>query len=113
MASYDAHAHLSSLVGRQLHTAGQRRPNRVIRIEADTVLVATERSPHGETVPIAWVQSAGQRLFAERELRITPREIGYRSAFIGAVLSTLPHVDIEERPLRLRLTTTARVSEEQ
>jgi len=45
------------------------------------------------------VQCAGERLFTEGELRITPDEVGYRCAFIAAALRRLPNV-VEARSLR-------------
>ena len=52
----DAREHLESLVGREVFTLTKRRPNTVLRLERETVIVATRRSPHGEPVPIEWVQ---------------------------------------------------------
>ena len=106
LGSYDSRAHLNSLVGQALRTAGSESPNRILDVRADDVVVATRRAPDGEPVPIAWVQDAGDRLRAEGLLRITPAEVGYRSAFIGAVLRTLPGVVVERRPLRLMLAST-------
>ena len=106
MDAYDARTHLRSLRGQLLHTAGRDRPNRVLSVSNNEVVVATDRAPQGEAVPIDWVQAAGERLLAERELRITPAEIGYRSAFIGAVLRTIPGVTVHERPLTLRLSAS-------
>ena len=106
LGSYDARAHLGSLVGQPLHTASSERPNRILEVRADEVVVATGRAPDGEPVPIAWLQDAGDRLQAEGSLRITPAEVGYRSAFIAAVLRTIPGVVVERRPLRLVLAPT-------
>jgi len=99
---YDARSHLSSLVGQTLPTAGRSRPNRILEITDGEVLVATGKAPGGEVVPFPEVQAAGERLMREGELRIHPEAVGYRSAFIGAVLQTLPGVTVEERPLWLR-----------
>ncbi len=52
--------------------------------------MATEKSPEGKPIPIEWVQAAMDRLVLEGELDINPKTVGYRSAFIGAVLLTLP-----------------------
>jgi hypothetical protein len=65
----------------------------VLGLEGDHVRVGTERSPKGQLVPIAWVQDAMDRLAAERSLEISVASVGYRSAFIGAVLKSLPHVE--------------------
>jgi hypothetical protein len=52
---------LVSLVGEQIETITGR-PNKVLRVAGDNVVVATNRSPAGEPVPIAWVQRALERL---------------------------------------------------
>ena len=51
--------------------------------------MATARSPTGQPVPIAWVQHALDRLAADGEIEISVESVGYRSAFIGAVLGAL------------------------
>ncbi|MEW9527381.1 hypothetical protein [Microbispora sp. NPDC049125] len=56
------------------------------------MLVATDRSPSGQQVPIADVEAALETLRTEGRVVINPDKIGYRSAFIGAVLLTLPEV---------------------
>jgi integrase len=38
------------------------RPNRILQVGEDSVIVATERSPGGQPVPILWVQQALDRL---------------------------------------------------
>src|SRR3954451_25127128 len=103
MTGFDARKHLDALVGQTIYTAGRRQPNRILRLEGDAVIVATDRSPAGEPVPISEVQAAGDELFASGELRIHPDAIGYRSAFLGAALSLLPGVEIHDGPLRLVL----------
>jgi hypothetical protein len=65
-------------------------PNRVLSVVPPTVLVGTERSPGGAPVPIEDVQQALDRLRAAGAVTITPSDVGYRSAFVGAVLLTLP-----------------------
>lgn len=42
------------------------------------------------------------------ELEISVENVGYRSAFIGAVLSTIPGAMVTAAPRRIRLRTTAR-----
>lgn len=66
------------------------RENRVLRIEGDAVVVWTSRSPQGQRVPIAWVQDALDRIERDGEIEISVDSVRYRSAFIGAVLLTLP-----------------------
>jgi hypothetical protein len=63
-ADTDAHALLESLVGQQIRTITGR-PNSVLGIEGDEVIVATGRSPAGQPVSIEWVQNGIQRLLDE------------------------------------------------
>jgi hypothetical protein len=65
------------------------RPNTVIEIVGDQVIVGTTRSPRGKPVPLAEVDAAIERLYADGEVAINPQSVGYRSAFVGAVLATL------------------------
>ena len=85
---YDAREVLEGLVGKTIHTLTGR-PNTVLGIEGDQVRVGTTRSPNGTQVPIQWVQDALDRLASEGEVEISVDSVGYRSAFIGAVLCTL------------------------
>ena len=98
----DIHAVLASLVGKSIGTLTGR-PNRVIRVSGDTVWVGTGKSPEGKPVPIEWVQAAADRLFENGEIEISVASVGYRGAFVGAVLATLPDTIIELRPRRIRL----------
>lgn len=79
------------------------KPNRVLEVRGSEVIVGTTKSPEGQPVPIDWVQRAIDRLTAERELEINPQSVGYRSAFVGAVLLTLPGVEGATNPRRVRL----------
>ena len=63
--------------------------------------MATTRSPAGQLVPIKWVQDALDRLAADGEVEISVESVGYRSAFIGAVLSSLD--DTEASPSTMRV----------
>lgn len=100
----DARQHLAGLVGQSIPTLGQKKPNRVIAIDGDEVIVGTERSPKGEPVPIEWVQDALDRLYRDGQVLISVKSLGHRrSAFVGAVLGTVPGVEIDERPLRVSL----------
>jgi hypothetical protein len=82
----DARTFLGALVGVPLETLTGR-PNRVLRLDQDDVIVATSRSAGGRRVPVAWVQDALDRLVAEGAVEISVPSVGYRSAFIGAALS--------------------------
>src|SRR5687768_4261686 len=91
---------LEPLVGRLIHTiSGQ--PNRILGIEASHAIVATGKSPDGQPVPLEWIQSALNRLYEEDELEISVESVGYRSAFIGAVLATSPGATCSRRPQRV------------
>ena len=91
MATLDARKILAALSGKTIETY-TRRPNIVLAVESETVLVGTERSPKGTPVPIEWVQRALDRLAEEDEVEISVPSLGYRSAFVGAVLLSLPGV---------------------
>jgi hypothetical protein len=96
----DARAHLASLVGQEIKTLTGR-ANRVLSLEGDDVVVATAKSPKGKPVPIAWVQNALDLLERDGEVVIDVETVGYRSAFIGAVLATLPGVKTALGPPRV------------
>ena len=98
--SYDARKILHGLIDKPIHTLTGR-PNTILGLEGDAVLVATARSPTGQPVPIAWVQDALDRLAADGEIEISVESVGYRSAFIGAVLSALD--DTESSPSTMRV----------
>jgi hypothetical protein len=94
---------LQSQVGQTIKTMAQEKPNRILRIEKDNVIVGTERSPRGAPVPIELVQAAADRLYRDGELEISVPSVGHRSAFVGAVLATLPGVRPSTDPRWLRL----------
>jgi hypothetical protein len=98
---YDAHEVLEGLVGKTIHTLTGR-PNTVLGIEGDQVHVGTSRSPSGTLVPIQWVQDALDRLGSDGDVEINVDSVGYRSAFIGAVLCTLQ--DADGSPSTMRVT---------
>jgi len=81
---------LTKLSGRTIETY-TRRPKVVLAVDPETILVRTERSPKGTPVPIEWVQRA-DRLGEEGEVEISVSSLGYRSAFVGAVVLSLPGV---------------------
>ncbi len=103
--SIDARAHLESLVGQEIRTLTGR-PNRILGFRGTDVIVATTRSPHGQPVPIAWVQDAVDMLLDRDELVIDVETVGYRSAFIGAVLARLPGATTALAPRRVILART-------
>lgn len=95
---------LLSLVGRTLQTISGVE-NRVLRVDADNVVVATPKSPDGQPVPIAWVGDALERLARNHEIEISSASVGHRSDFVGAVLLTLPGAEAVPgaAPPRVRL----------
>lgn len=98
----DARKLLAGLVGRRLQTISGS-PNEILELRAQEVIVATGRSPAGTPLPVASVQDALDSLQAVGELRIDTSTVGYRSAFIGAVLKTLPGARVERGPQRIVL----------
>jgi hypothetical protein len=99
----DMRAILQSRVGQTIKTMAQEKPNRILRIEKDNVIVGTDKSPSGEPVPMEWVQATADRLYREGEVEISVSSVGHRSAFVGAILSTLPGVRSSTDPRWLRL----------
>jgi hypothetical protein len=95
---------LRSLIGHEIETVTGK-PNKVLAVDGDQVLVATTRSPAGRRVPIAWVQDALDRLLQDGSIEISVDSVKYRSAFIGSVLRQLPgaEVDRSKSPPRIRL----------
>ena len=99
----DAREHLIGLIGQEIHTMNGK-PNRILSGTDTHVVVATSRSPKGQPVPISEVQDALDTLERHGELEINVRTVGYRSAFIGAVLLTLPGAVAITNPRRIRLS---------
>lgn len=98
-----ARALAESLTGQQILTVTGR-VNTVLGIAGDDVLVATGRSPEGQPVPVAWVQSGLDRLLDAGEVEISVPSLGHRSSFIGAVLLKFPGaVLIPATPPRIQL----------
>lgn len=102
--SQSASQFLESLVGREIRTVTGR-PNKILRVDGDWVVVATTKSPRGQKVPVAWVQEALDRLLTDRAVEISVASVRYRSAFIGAVLSQLPNTEVDRSnsPPHIRL----------
>ncbi|WLS43264.1 HNH endonuclease signature motif containing protein [Micromonospora profundi] len=88
---------LRALIGVPLLTVkGQ--TNKILAVRPPNVIVATESSPAGQQVPITWVENALQLLREHGSVTIHPDQIGYRSAFIGAVLLQLPYAQSTGSP---------------
>ncbi|MEQ8832822.1 MAG: hypothetical protein RJQ01_09430 [Microcella sp.] len=99
----DIDQYLRSLVGSSVRTVGRNRENHVLSIDADSVIVGTERSPEGQPVALDDIRAAAARLLSEGELAINVDQLGHRSAFAGAVLASLPGVEAIAEPPSLRL----------
>src|SRR5262249_48512424 len=80
---------LRRLVGQPLRTV-RNKINTIMAVRPPNVVVATERSPDGQAVPIAWVDEALSRLTKTGRAEVHPSSSSYRSSFVGAVLLTLP-----------------------
>jgi hypothetical protein len=103
----DARALLESLVGEEITTVTGR-PNRVLSLDNDNVVVTTGQSLGGQLVPIGWVQAGLDKLREDGELEISVASLGYRSSFVGAVLLTLPSAQlIRTTPPRIQLVDPA------
>jgi hypothetical protein len=89
----DAEILARSLIGETLTTITGR-PNTVVAAAGGNVTVATTRSPEGRPVAISWLQDVLDRLGVGEHVPIEPGSVGYRSAFLGAVLLTLPMIEI-------------------
>jgi len=96
----DAHSFLLSLQGQVVPTLTGR-PNCVLRLEGDRAIVATNRSPDGRPVPVEWIQAALDRLVEEGVVDISVESVGYRSAFVGAVLAQVPGAIAGQGSVRL------------
>jgi hypothetical protein len=104
-APFDARSYLQGLVGQTILTTTGK-PNTIIAVRGDDVFVRTENTANpsvGEPVPIQWVQDAGDTLYDKRTIGTNTTEATHCSAFIGAVLSTLPGAVGLRRPTRVEL----------
>lgn len=104
---------LRDLVGVEIRTATGR-PNTVLGVRGDKVLVRTDRSPSGRWVEIDEVQHGLDLLTARGTVRVTVDELGHRSAFVGAVLATLPGTQVSANPAQvtIRMPTSTEVADD-
>jgi len=86
---------LRSLIGEPLATVREC-SNTIVGVTDDAAIVETSRSPQGRPVPIDWVDHVLDRIGAGEQVSIEPGSVGDRSAFLGAVLRTLPMVDVTD-----------------
>jgi hypothetical protein len=98
---------LQSLIGEEIRTVAGN-PNMVLAVHGDTALVRTERSPDGQPVGVGEVQKGMDKLAMHRSIRVSVDELGHRSAFVGAVLATLPGALVTENPATISLGASIR-----
>jgi len=84
---------LQSLVGQTIRTVTGVE-NTVLAIEGDQVRVGTKRTPSGARIPIDWVQQGIDLLAQRGDVAIDTATVEHRSAFVGAVLLTLPNTRV-------------------
>ncbi len=75
------------------------------------VMVGTGNSPQGEPVAIDEVQAGLLALATQGRVRVNPATLGYRSAFVGAILYTVPGAIIQRDPQWVELTDSHEVPE--
>ncbi|WP_199443737.1 hypothetical protein [Umezawaea beigongshangensis] len=93
---------IRSLIGDPLSTvSGQE--NVVLAVDEKRALVATKRSPRGQHVDIAFVENGLAKLYGRGSVQVNVAELGHRSAFVGAVLATLPGTTLSENPATVTL----------
>ena len=90
------------LIGVKLHTLSGAE-NQILSVAQGQAMVGTGKSPEGKPVPISEVQEALDLLINTGSVIINPANVGYRSAFVGAVLRTIPGVQVDLTPGRYRL----------
>jgi hypothetical protein len=83
-------------VGQTLFTVAQGRPNTIVDVTHDRVLVETEEGDRNYA-SLTELQSVADRIFAREEVVL---ELRGRSAFHAAVLATLPDLDYALNPRR-------------
>jgi hypothetical protein len=91
---FDAKRLMESYIGRTISTV-RGAPNTVLRIQDDSVIVKTDRSPNGKPAPIDHVQMAIETLLADGTYPFKVpfrRSRKYRGSFYFAVLLSLPGV---------------------
>ena len=100
---------LRSLIGEEIRTIS-RLPNIVLAVQGSTALVGASRSPQGQPVEVSEVQHGMDKLRRNGSVRVNVEELGHRSAFVGAVLATLPGVHITTRPAEVILDASGELN---
>lgn len=88
---------LISLRGREITTTTGA-VNRILTVQPPNVIVATNRSPQGQPVPIAEIQHALDLLQLHGAVTIDVDTLGHRSSFVGAVLKAREGVAVVDGP---------------
>ena len=101
---------LRSLIGEEIRTVTGM-PNMVLAVHGDTALVRTSRSPEGQPVEVGEVQKGLDKLQMHGSVRVNVEELGHRSAFVGAVLATLPGARFTKNPATVMLGASPGVRE--
>ena len=96
---------MEPLVGRTIITPTEAKPNQILSVNDAHVIVGTGDSPTGKRVALAKVQEGLDHLTEQGEVRVTPEAFGgyRRSSAIGAILATLPGVEVSDSPTYIRL----------
>ncbi len=93
---------LQVLVGKEIKTVTGF-ANQVVALDPVNVLVRTAQSTEAKPVPVREVQDGLDRLFAKGRVRADVDSLGYRSAFVAAVLATLPRAKATKAPATVSL----------
>lgn len=102
----DARTLAAGLVGRTVTTVSGR-TNVVLAIDGDDVIVGTERTPEGARVPLAMIEAGIDALSRDGTVTVDVETLGHRSAFVAAMLLTLPDTTLEPTtPPRILLAST-------
>lgn len=101
-------AHMEGLVGRPLRTPVTGATNVILGLEGTRARVATDANTDGALVSISLVQGTVDRIWDGEEVIFNPHN---RSAFLGAVLATMPQVEVLTDPRRARMRAGATVGQ--
>lgn len=98
MDAPDMRRHVRGLMGKTVRTVAQDKPNTIVSVSEDRVLVKTETGTNHAS--LTQLQGLADRIYAGEEVVVPTRG---RSAFHVAVLADLPDVDFALNPRRLWL----------
>ncbi len=100
----DCWSTITQLKGKLLHTLDQNHPFDVVDVDSQAITIHVRSTDHTRAIPRKDIEAAYQYLLDNGEL--TAREINQRfahrsSAFVSALLATLPGVKYKLEPIRL------------